>query len=272
MRQLPSSKLPGSRIRSVLDLDQELRIAVKHFWTVRQSQREYQGSKTGIKDAGNRSAVTGGKHGDGFVALMAKILRLAGVPDADVFVTYRTLPGYFRPAKDWDLIVKMGDDLIAVIEMKSHVGSFGNNFNNRAEEALGSSIDFWAAYEHATFKPSARPWLGYLMLLEEHPNSTRASKLRNLRHYPIRAEFQNVSYAKRYEIFCERLVRERLYDGACLLTSSATNGLRGVYSEPNQEIGFKNFAAALAARGSAFTNFKGNISEERPQHGKRSRN
>jgi Restriction endonuclease XhoI len=243
----------GSR---VLDLNKELRAAVRHFWRVRQSQSERQGRATGIKDTGTRAAVTGGKHSDGFVALLAAVLREAGIADAQIFARDRILPGYFRPSKDWDLIVKVGDDLIAVVEVKSHVGSFGNNFNNRVEEALGNAADFWAAYSEATFAPSARPWLGYLIMLEEHPKATRPAKRKNLRHYPMREEFQGASYARRYEIFCQRLVRERVYDAACLIMSSAQGGPKGEYSEPNREVGSKNFAASLSARASAFASLR----------------
>ncbi len=64
--------------------------------------------------------------------------------------------------------------LIAAIEFKSQIGpSFGNNFNNRAEEAIGSASDLWAAYREGAFRPSARPWLGYLMMLEDCPASTK---------------------------------------------------------------------------------------------------
>ena len=228
------------------------------------SSKRFKERGAALRTRATRSAVTGGKHGDGFIALIAKILRAAGLGDSEIYVKRRTLPGYFRPTKEWDLIAKIGDDLIAVIEIKSHIGSFGNNFNNRAEEALGSSTDFWSAYERATFKPSARPWLGYLMMLEEHPKSVRASSLRNLYHYPIRKEFQGISYAKRYEILCERLVRERLYDGACFIMSSADGGLKGRYSEPNSELSFRNFAASLTARGAAFAAFKKDSSAKRP--------
>jgi len=33
------------------------------------------------------------------------------------------------------------------IELKSRVGSFGNNVNNRTEEAIGNAADIWRAYE-----------------------------------------------------------------------------------------------------------------------------
>jgi hypothetical protein len=237
----------------MLDIERELSEAIRHFWGVRQSQKDHQGSKTGIKDAGNRSAVTGGKHADGFVRLLGKIVQEAGIPEAQVFIdNKKSLPSYFRPSKEWDIIVKAKNDLIAVIEVKSHVGSFGNNFNNRVEEALGSATDFWTAYREATFKPSSRPWLGYLIMLEDHPKSTRPSKFRNLPHYPMRQEFQKISYARRYELFCERLVRERLYDAACFLMSSAQEGLKGKYSEPNPELNFRNMAISLSARAKAF--------------------
>ena len=177
----------------------------------------------------------------------------AGISNADIFISQKiTLPCYFRPSKDWDVIVKAGNNLIAVVEVKSHVGSFGNNFNNRVEEALGSATDFWTAYREATFTPSAKPWLGYLMMLEDHPKSTATSRPKKLPHYPTRKEFNGVSYARRYEIFCERLVRERLYDAACFIMSSADGGIKGDYSEPSQELSFANFAAILGARATAF--------------------
>jgi len=44
-----------------------------------------------------------------------------------------TLPGFFRPTKLWDLLVLHEGRLVAALEFKSQVGSFGNNFNNRDE-------------------------------------------------------------------------------------------------------------------------------------------
>jgi hypothetical protein len=68
------------------------------------------------------------------------------------------LPGYYRPEKCCDLIVVVDGRLLAIIEFKAQVGpSFGNNFNNRTEEALGNATDLWAAYREGAFKPSERP-------------------------------------------------------------------------------------------------------------------
>ena len=46
----------------MLDFEEELGKAVKYFWQVRSKQKKRQGGKSGKKDAGERSSVTGGKH------------------------------------------------------------------------------------------------------------------------------------------------------------------------------------------------------------------
>ena len=133
----------------MLDFEGELAKAVKYFWQVRGRQKKRQGGKSGRKDAGERSSVTGGKHADGFIRLIAAIVKDAALPKVEIHVTEkkpRTLPGFYRPCKEWDLVVLSADTLVAVVEVKSQVGSFGNNFNNRVEEALGNATDFWAGY------------------------------------------------------------------------------------------------------------------------------
>ena len=163
------------------------------------------------------TSTTGGKHADEFVSLIAAIVRDAGLPNIAIHTvrkTERTLPGYYRPTKEWDVVVLSDNDLVAVVEVKSQVGSFGNNFNNRVEEALGNATDFWAAYSKGAFKPSAQPWLGYLFMLEENPASTRPTRRISLSPYSVDEAFQQLSYARRYEEVCQRLVRERLYDAS----------------------------------------------------------
>lgn len=64
--------------------------AVQAFWRVRTKQKKKQGSATGRKDAGNRSAVTGGKHLDGFIKLFAKLLSEAGLPNSTIHSTATT--------------------------------------------------------------------------------------------------------------------------------------------------------------------------------------
>lgn len=237
-----------------LDVNAALAKAVQHFWRTRGRQQNKQGSVTGRKDAGARGAVTGGKHADGFAELIALIVRHAGLQDTSIRYVdkkARTLPGFFRPTKEWDLVVVHRERLVAVVEVKSQVGSFGNNFNNRVEEAIGNATDLLSAYSNGMFAPSARPWLGYLFMLEAAPKSLAPTKPLKLSPFTIDPAFQALSYAQRYEETCRRLVRGRLYDAACFFTSTAVDGRKGKFAEPSAELSIRQFAISLHARAAA---------------------
>lgn len=239
-----------------MDYEARLAKAVQHFWRIRTRQQKNQGASTGKKDTGNRSAVTGGKHLDGFINLLAGLLAEAGLPDSTIHKTSTTLPGYFRPTKNWDLVVVADGQLLASIEFKAQIGpSFGNNFNNRVEEALGNSTDLLTAYREGKFKPSRKPWLGWLMLLEESPKSISPVRV-DEPHFEVFPEFKEASYARRYELFCERLMRERLYDATCLLMSDKKGGLKGHFTEPNVEFGFTHFVTSLTAHALAYSKLR----------------
>jgi hypothetical protein len=228
-----------------MNLEPQIAAAVRHFWTTRALQAQKQGAATGQRDRGSRGAVTGGAQMNGFVKLVGELLVENGLADAAIFRKKNVeLPGYFRPTKEWDLLVVVDGRLLASIEFKSQVGSFGNNYNNRIEEALGSATDLWTAYREGAFQGSPRPWLGYLMLLEEAPPSMRPVGVAEP-HFKVFEEFRGASYTKRYELFCSRLVRERLYDAACLLLSDQDGGIEGKYRTPSPELSFETFAASL---------------------------
>ncbi len=185
---------------------------------------------------------------NGFINLVRDYLCGNGLPKTHVYCErYIELPGWYRPEKKWDLLIVAEGQLLAGMEFKSQVGSFGNNYNNRTEEAIGSATDIWAAYREGAFKPSARPWLGYMMLLEEAPASMRPVRAWEP-HFKVFPEFKSASYARRYEILLRKLVRERLYDAACFLLSDARKGAKGAYREPDPELSFQNFISSLLAR------------------------
>lgn len=228
-------------------IDSKVRRAIKHFWLTRASQARKQRSSGGARDAGARPAVTGGAQMDGFVDLITEALYDAGVSETHVFDNRKlVLPGWYRAEKKWDLLVVADGRLAAGIELKSQVGSFGNNFNNRTEEAIGSATDLWAAYREGAFAPSARPWLGYLMLLEDSPKSSRPVNVAQP-HFQVFPEFDGASYAKRYEILLTKLVRDRLYDSACLLLAPQSGGETGEYREPSSELTFYSLLRTLVA-------------------------
>jgi hypothetical protein len=83
---------------------------------------------------------------DGFLAIAQTLIESNGLALADNGVQQRvqTRPGFFRPTKHWDMLVVYRGELVAALEFKSQVGpSFGNNFNNRSEEAIGTAHDLW---------------------------------------------------------------------------------------------------------------------------------
>ena len=239
------------------NLDQRLSKAIAHFWKTRLKQARKQGIRTGQKDAGARSAVTGGAQLDGIIDLVCDLLIESGLPDASVIRRKNVvLPGFFRPTKEWDVLVKVDGKLLAAIEFKSQCGpSYGNNYNNRTEEAIGNATDLWTAYREGVFKPSEKPWLGYLILLEHEARSTSPISV-NEPHFKVLPEFEGASYAKRYELLCLKMMRERLYDSACFLLSGKKGGARGEYSEPCPELTFRNFAASLTSRAIAYAKLR----------------
>jgi hypothetical protein len=225
--------------------------AVASYWLTRELQKKKQGV-SGAKDQGARSAVTGGAQMDGFIGLLTELIIEAGINEKYVY-NKKTLelPGYFRPTKEWDLLAVRDGQLIIAIEAKSQVGpSFGNNFNNRTEEAMGSALDLWTAFREGAFNTTVKPWLGYLFLLEDCPQSQRPVKTREP-HFEVFEEFKGASYAQRYEIFCRKLVREKHYSAATFLLSKRDKGGRGKYEEPAADLQFEIFTKSIVAQ--AFT-------------------
>ena len=230
------------------DTAQELSKAVASFWNVRERQKSLRAT-SGERDQGSRGSVTSGKQMDGFVEIIRKIVLASGLPVTAIHTeTKLELPGYFRPEKKWDLAIIDQGALVAIVEFKSQVGpAFGNHFNNRTEESIGSAQDLWAAYRGGAFSITERPWLGYWMLLEDCPKSTAAVSVRQP-HFSVFPEFVGSSYAGRYQLLMTKLIRERLYDAGCFLMSPKLGGAKGAFTEPNRELGFDSFVASLSTR------------------------
>ncbi len=178
------------------EYERKAREAIQAFWDSCEKAHQKQ-IESGKADQGERASVTAGKNMDGFISLVIDIVRANGLDHADIHQQRRvlTLPGYFRPTKLWDLLVINEGRLIAALEFKSQVGpSFGNNFNNHSEEAIGTAHDLWTAYREGAFGEQTRPFVGWLMLLEDAPASR--APVRDLSpHFPVFEEFQGASYA-----------------------------------------------------------------------------
>lgn len=239
-----------------MDTKQRLRKAIQSYWIARAKNLEKQ-KESGKIDAGTRGAVTGGTQMGGLEVLVADILCDAGLEKMDVKTrTALELPGYYRSEKKWDLIVISEGVLVLAMEFKSQVGpSFGNNFNNRSEEALGSATCLWTAYREGRFGAAPRPLLGYLFLLEDCPEVK--TPVRNKEPYfavdpvfkgdPVEKKGQQVhpgvSYSQRYELLIRRLVRENIYTAASLIMATNQNPTK--ITQPAEDLSFQRFEAAL---------------------------
>lgn len=223
------------------------REAIKLFWNSRAEARSKQ-AESGKPDQGERAGVTAGKNMDGFVQLAVDVIKANGLSEEDIMLQKRvlTLPGYFRPTKLWDVLAVRRGRLIAALEFKSQVGpSFGNNTNNRAEEAVGTSTDLWTAYREGAFGESTKPFAGYLFVLEDDP-AVHVPVRDQSPHFPVFPEFESASYADRYNILCKRLVQENLFTAATLLLTPKTGAATGEYREMSELTGLRPFVTGLA--------------------------
>ncbi|MGB1110420.1 MAG: PaeR7I family type II restriction endonuclease [Gammaproteobacteria bacterium] len=221
--------------------------AVMAFWGNRAAARQKQ-IDSGKADQGERAGVTAGKNMDGFLTLVVDIIKANGMAHADIHLNRRmlSLPGYFRPTKLWDLLVLHRGQLIAAIEFKSQIGpSFGNNFNNRAEEAIGTSHDFWTAYREGAFGQQPRPFVGWLMMVEDAPAS-RSPVRATSPHFLVSPAFEQASYLQRYDLLCQRLVHEGLYTSASIISSEREAKDSGAYSQLSPMTGLRTFVTSLA--------------------------
>lgn len=231
----------------LVDYEKKAREATMAFWGNREKARQKQ-IEAGKADQGERAGVTAGKNMDGFLALLIDVVAANGLKNASIHQqrAVLTLPGYFRPTKLWDVLVVQDKRLIAAIELKSQVGpSFGNNFNNRTEEAIGTAHDLWTAYREGAFGKHPRPFVGWMMMVEDAPESRSAVRHKSP-HFPVFPEFRGASYLKRYDVLCQRLVQEQLYGAAALLASPRTASATGDFSELSELTSLKTFITTLA--------------------------
>ncbi|HSZ04735.1 MAG TPA: PaeR7I family type II restriction endonuclease [Solirubrobacteraceae bacterium] len=224
----------------------DLELAVAAYW---KTKGEQLAAAEAIRSTaeGTSKAIRGGKHFNPVVNLISRFFLDAGYPESSIGATgARTnLPAYYRPAKAWDLVVVHRGVLVAAIELKALGGpSFGNNYNNRVEEALGNASDLSRAHLASLTGPEV-PWLGYFFMMQDHPKSRRPCRKPNGKSFEFDGIWKGRSYQDRFSVTGERLLDERVYDAVCYLVSSADDpGPR----EPSKRLDWQHFCAALDAR------------------------
>lgn len=225
---------------------QDLNIAIAGYWAAKEKQQAAAEAVSSTAE-GTAKAVRGGGHFNPVANLLARFFTDAGYPvDAIAASGIKTiLPGYFRPNKAWDLVVVHEDVLVAAIELKA-LGSpsYGKNYNNRVEEALGNSSDLSHA-NLADLTGREKPWLGYFFLMDDSAEAHQTREPRTNPAVPAAPEWKGLSFQERFSISGRRLVDEGLYDAVCYVTSSpADPGPR----EPEPLLDWRHFSAAIEAR------------------------
>lgn len=249
MKGPPSEETVTDMSIAMPDLDVNICKAVRTFWSYREEARKKQ-QTSGKTDQGERASVTAGKNMDGFLDIVKQLVIANGLPDAQVRLSRKllTLPGYFRPTKVWDVVVIHKGKLIAALEFKSQVGpSFGNNFNNRAEEAIGTAHDLWVAFREGAFGESPAPFVGWMIMLEDCAKS-RSPVKDSCQNFPLFPEFMAASYGERYNILCKKLMKEQLYSSASLLLSPRSAAATGEYSDLSEMTSVRAFFVSFSAR------------------------
>lgn len=204
--------------------DAEIATAVQAFWS----------SRTG----GTQSA----KHDKAFLQLISDELAELGWP-AHVAThpgdRLALVAGHFRVAKSWDIVCRDAENQPRIcVEFKSQVDSYGNNENNRYEEALGSGLDIRA-------RNGVRPALGFVLVICDEDATRRPTRDRLPDLDP---KFSRTSHIDRRKIFAERIVEyelngRALYDAAALLLVRRD----GTFEHPdNPELWLANFPDKLA--------------------------
>ena len=204
--------------------DDEITLAVRDFWAERSS--------------GTQAA----KHDKAFLKLIADELDSLGWPahiaqssqDKDAVVA-----GHFRVAKAWDIVCRDADGVPRIcVEFKSQVGSYGNNENNRYEEALGSGLDIRAKHGSDTA-------LGFVFVICDEQASRSITRPRLPQLDPA---FENSSHIDRRSVFSQRILQYKLngesfYDAAALLLVRRD----GTFEHPdNPDLRLLNFPKKLA--------------------------
>jgi len=227
--------------------DAQISEALTDFWGSRDAQASKQ-QTSGRHDAGTRGSVTGGQHLNA-VSDLVKAITVDVMP-AGVTVhsgggnrnPLTAIPGWFRPTKQWDIVYRLNEEPVAVVELKSQVGSFGNNANNRAEEAVGNAADLLAAQRNGQLPDKL--WRGYIFVIEDCDASRKRSRLGTDKRWAMDSHFANASYVDRVNILCDRLVGEGLYDGVWAVATSSPPDFDWVEPDPPLT-GFDKFALSL---------------------------
>lgn len=214
------------------DYKTKTRTAVKRLWN---------GGK-----AGARKKFPGAMAG--FTDLVVDIVCANGLTRAHVLQHDRqvSLPGHFSATQLWDIVVVNEGRLIAAVKFDYLPGaSLSACASCDCDKVLGRAMELQAAYRRGVFGETRKPFVGYLMLLEDAPASRRPATDASP-NFPLSPEFRRASYAERYNILCRKLMADNLYTVAAVILLPSSASKSGTYSELSEPTGLKAFVTTLA--------------------------
>lgn len=226
--------------------NKEVQKVIEQFWIQRDDVAQEQ---TDRGTQGVAPTVTG-RHMTAIQDFVRTLFLDAGLPDDAVLQRSPSVPGYFRRSKSWDVVAVYKNSLVGAIELKSQVGSVGNNANNRIEEAIGNAVDLSTAHKINQAFGSIPPWTAFVMILEETASTHREIKpVRSLAQFPIDNEFISATYSKQYQIAISRFMSEKLYDAGWFVTTKRDPETGFIsYEEPLATATAKSLEAAIVGR------------------------
>jgi hypothetical protein len=212
------------------DYEIKTRDAVKAFWKAKPQEHAI------------------GKCMDGFTSLIRDLVHSNGLTKAEIHLEQGacTLPGYFFTTVLWNLLIMDSGRLIAAMELSCDVGPRGGeNYDNYAAKAVSAAQDFRAAYRKNAFGDIPRPFLGWIMLVEDADGS-RSSVRDASSHFAVFPEFREASYIDRYHILCKKLIQEQLYTAAATLASPRTALKDGKFTTNEDMTSLSTFVTTFA--------------------------
>lgn len=194
-------------------MQEEMKQALLRSYDLRLKAGEVQ-IERGVHDIGLRTQVTSGKHLDEIIELISRDMVNMGVKEGTIHTSGNgvKVPGWFRARKRWDIVVSDGHRLMACIELKSISGSYGNNINNRVEEAIGEAVDVRYAIEHDLCGSHSLPALAYVLIVKGDSKSRSIPLSSNNSAFKQDPVFNGTSYVDRFRIMCERLLEENIFE------------------------------------------------------------
>lgn len=210
-----------------------------------------------IFEALEEDSSTKDKHLDALINVMVADLVKGGIDSDSIVVSpsgvigYKpdsTVPGWFRPTKNWDIVLYHGDELMGVIELKTLTKSVAKNVNNRVEESIGSPFDLTtASIEGLIGKLVRKPIKGYVMVIPSNDETEKVqfyNKSNNpASRFEVDAAFEGQTKATLFTVSGKRLLQKGIYDAVWVVKQTDD----GKVIEPDAQLTYAKFIKTFVA-------------------------